>query len=62
MAGQDPVGSFLGFFVTSGNYNPNTPYWGNAQPTGNLVQDQSGRLVKVKPPAGEHRVCQGLEP
>jgi hypothetical protein len=45
MAGQDTVGSFLGFFVTNGNYSPNTPYWANAQPTGNLVQDPAGEGV-----------------
>jgi hypothetical protein len=42
MAGQNPVGSFLGFFVTNDNYSANTPYWANAQPTGNLLQDPAG--------------------
>ena len=45
MAGQDTVGSFLGFFVTNDNYGPNTPYWANAQPTGNLLQDPAGEGV-----------------
>ena len=42
MTGLDTVGGFLGFFVTNDNYSAEVPYWANAKPTGNLVQNPSG--------------------